>query len=42
MKKYFENPEIELEKFHVEDVLTTSTDSDGFTPEETEDMDVGV
>lgn len=24
MKKYFENPEIELEKFHVEDIMTES------------------
>lgn len=28
MKKYFENPEIELEKFHVEDVITTSWEGD--------------
>lgn len=28
MKKYFENPEIELEKFHIEDVITTSWEED--------------
>ena len=29
MKKMFENPEVELEKFQIEDVLTASTPTNG-------------
>lgn len=44
MKKNYEKPEVELEKFQVEDVLSASTgdDKDGFTPSQSDDMDMGM
>jgi hypothetical protein len=38
MKKMFENPEVELEKFQVEDVLTNSTGDAGFVEDEDGDI----
>lgn len=37
MKKYFENPEIELEKFHIEDIMTGSTPTEPWEGDKDED-----
>jgi len=41
MKKMFENPEVELEKFQVEDVLTNSTGNGNLGVDDGEAGDYG-